>query len=146
LPAPSQVPSVPQPGAPVSAHWASGSWPDGTLLQVPALPDSAHDLQSPVQAVPQQTPCWQKPDAQSVAAPQAAPSGCRPQLPAVQTFPVVQSLLVPQAVRQLPEVPHTNGLHVCMLPGAQVPTPSQRPASVAVETAQVGGAHCSPAA
>jgi hypothetical protein len=52
---------VPQPLAPVSAHWFSGSAPAGTLVQVPALPVSAHDWQFPAQLDAQQTPCWQNP-------------------------------------------------------------------------------------
>ena len=74
-PAPSQVPSVPQLAAPVSAHWFSGSWRSGTLVQAPSLPGSAHDRQVPVQVVLQQTPCWQMPELQSSPTAQVPPSG-----------------------------------------------------------------------
>jgi hypothetical protein len=53
-PAPLQSPSVLQVAAPASAHWPSGSWPAGTLVQVPSEPAIAHDWQVPAQAVPQQ--------------------------------------------------------------------------------------------
>jgi len=74
--------------------------------QVPPVPDSAQDMQVLRQAVWQHTPCSQKPLAHSVAAAQAPPRGFFPQLPAVHTFPVVQSVLAPQVPRQL-EPPHT---------------------------------------
>ena len=53
-PAPLQKPLLPQLAAPASVHWLSGSWPAGTLVQVPMLLGSAHDWQAPVQAVLQQ--------------------------------------------------------------------------------------------
>ena len=65
------------------------------------MPVSAHDMQLAVQAVRQQTPCAQNPLLHSVPAPQAAPSGFRPQLDDVQTLPVVQSVDVVQDARQL---------------------------------------------
>jgi hypothetical protein len=68
---------------------------------VPPVPVSAHDMQLSVQAVRQQTPCAQKPLLHSAPAPQAAPSGLRPQLDEVQTLPVVQSADVVQDARQL---------------------------------------------
>jgi hypothetical protein len=44
------------------------------LEQVPSVgPGSAHDLQVPPQALPQHTPCSQKPDAHSGAVVQATP-------------------------------------------------------------------------
>jgi len=95
------VPSVPQLEVPWSLHWFSGSCPAGTVEQVPPVPVSAHDMQLAVQAVRQQTPCAQNPLLHSVPAPQAAPSGFRPQLDDVQTLPVVQSVDVVQDARQL---------------------------------------------
>jgi hypothetical protein len=103
---PSQLPSVPQLPAPWSVHWFSGSCPAGTVEQVPPVPDSAHDMQLPRQAVWQQTPCSQKPLPQSAAAPHALPSGRLPQLPLVQTLPVVQSLEPVHEARHPPVVPH----------------------------------------
>ena len=93
---------MPQPAAPWSAHWFSGSYPAGTVEQVPPVPVSEHDMQVPVQAVWQQTPCAQMPLAQSVPAMHAAPSGFLPQLPPVQTFPAEQSAFVLQVALQLP--------------------------------------------
>jgi hypothetical protein len=97
---------VPQLAAPWSLHWFSGSCPAGTVEQVPPVPESAHDMQLPRQAVWQQTPCSQKALAHSLAAPHALPRGLRPQLLAVQTLPAVQSAPVEQVARQL-EPPHT---------------------------------------
>jgi hypothetical protein len=131
-PLPSHVPSVPQLAAPWSLHWFSGSWPAGTVEQVPPVPVSAHDMQLPAHAVLQQTPCAQKPLLHSGPAAQAAPSGLRPQLDAVQTLPVVQSALVEQLAWQLPPL-QRYGMHDCDAPGMQLPTPSHRPASVSVE-------------
>jgi len=68
---------------------------------VPPVPVSAHDMQFPVHAVRQQTPCAQNPLLHSLPAVQTAPSGFRPQLDAVQTLPVVHSALVVQLARQL---------------------------------------------
>src|SRR5215831_6338717 len=144
-PLPLQKPSVPQLAAPLSVHWLSGSWPAGTVEQVPPVPDSAHDMQVPRQVVWQQTPCSQNPLAHSVAAAQAPPSGFLPQLCAVQTLPTVQSLPVAQVARQLVP-PHTYGAQDWVAPAAQFPAPSQRPASVAVDPVQVGEAQAKPGA
>src|SRR6185369_13066517 len=145
LPIPSQLPSVPQPAAPVSVHWFSGSCPAGTVEQVPPVPESAHDMHVPRQAVWQQTPCSQKLLAHSAAAPHAAPGGFLPQLPPLHTLPAVQSLEPVQLARQLP-VPHMYGEQDCVVPDEQLPAPSQRPASVAVDPVQVGAAQTFPGA
>jgi hypothetical protein len=76
--------------APASAHWASGSWLAGTLVQVPALFVSAHDWQVPVQLEAQQTPCWQSPDAQSPAPAQVVPSAPPAQWPGTQQIVPLQ--------------------------------------------------------
>ena len=104
-PPPSQVPSVPQVEAPLSAHWPSGSTPAGTSVQVPAVPAIPQDRQAPEQAVRQQVPCSQKPLEHSVAPAQVAPLGFLPQLPPVQTLGATQSLSVVQVTRQAPEAP-----------------------------------------
>ena len=67
-PAPLHDPSVPQVAAPESAHWFSGSVLAGMAVQTPRVPSSAHDMQMPVQAPAQQTPCWQEPEAHSAPA------------------------------------------------------------------------------
>jgi len=100
------VPSVPQLEVPWSLHWFSGSCPAGTVEQVPPVPVSAHDMQFPVHAVRQQTPCAQNPLLHSLPAVQAPPSGLRPQLDAVQTLPEVQSADVVQLAWHMPP-PHT---------------------------------------
>jgi hypothetical protein len=61
---------------------------------VPTLPVRAHDWQVPVQAVAQQKPWAQKPELHSAPAPHAAPMGFLPQLPPMQVFGEVQSLLL----------------------------------------------------
>jgi hypothetical protein len=107
LPLPSQNPSVPQVEAPLSAHWPSGSCPDGTSVQVPALPGTAHDLHVPLHVVAQHAPCWQMPLLQSSGPAHAPPSGRLPQLPLLQEFGDVQSASAVQAGRHLPSPPHT---------------------------------------
>lgn len=121
---------MPQVAPVASAHCCSGSWPAGTLVQIPALPLSAQDLQSPSQAVMQQVPCAQKPELQSLSAEQPPPIGFLPQLPAVQVFPVVQSALVAQLCLHCPAVPQRYGAHDWAGVPTQVPLPSQRPAKV----------------
>jgi hypothetical protein len=104
-PAPLQDPSVPQLEEPASAHWFSGSMLAGTAVQTPRLPARAHDVQIPVQAPAQQTPCWHDPEAHSVPAAQSAPFTFLPQIVPLQTLPPEQSALVAHAVRQVPAVP-----------------------------------------
>lgn len=104
---------MPQVAAPASAHWASGSWPAGTLVQAPALPASAHDWQTPVQAEAQQTPCWQAPEAQSPGPVHVVPSAPPAQLPGTQQMVPLQvalpaqSAFVAQLVLQAPLPPQT---------------------------------------
>ena len=83
-PPPSQNPSVPQLAAPWSAHRES-TLPLAVLLHTPSDAVSAHDLQIPVQAVSQQTPCSQKFDRHSSFFVQSAPLGLRPQDPFTHT-------------------------------------------------------------
>jgi hypothetical protein len=130
----------------MSVHWFRGSWPAGTFVQAPALPATAHERHSPVQAVPQHTPCWQKPEAHSEPAVQVAAGGLRPQLELVQTLPAVQSALVPQVTRQAPVVSQTYGEQGCDIPGVQCACPSQRPPCVRVEPMQVCMLHAVPEA
>ena len=114
-------------------------------MQVPALPVSAHDRHVPAQAVAQQTPWAQKPELQSVPAPQVAPTGLRPQLPLVQVREGPQSASVWQAVWQVASSPQVNGAHEWLCPVAHVPRPSQRPAEVSVWPAQLGAWQVTPA-
>jgi hypothetical protein len=87
-----QKPSLPQVAAVAAGHCVVGlgACPAATALQVPSLPGSAHDMQVPVQLDAQQTPCWQKPDAQSAVAVQVAPSGLSAQLAALQQIVPLQ--------------------------------------------------------
>ena len=110
-PAPSQVPSVPQLGAPLSVHWFSGSAPTATKVQVPAVPASAQERQVPVQLELQQTPCWQRPEAHSTPPVQVVPSGFFVHWPALQMLGAVQSALLAQVVAQVPLGPHAKGAH-----------------------------------
>lgn len=122
---PSQLPSVPQPAAPLSVHWLSGSAPTGTNVQVPALPDSAHDRHVPVQLELQHTPCWQRPDAHSVPPAQVVPSGFFVHWPALQMLGAMQSLSVAQVVRHVPLGLQLNAPHEIAPAAAQVPDPLQ---------------------
>jgi len=99
-------PSVPQPSAPESAHWFSGSVLAAIAVQTPRLAASAHDMQMFVHGPAQQTPCWHDPEAHSVLAAQSAPITFLPQIVPLQTLPLEQSALVVHAVLQLPVVPH----------------------------------------
>ena len=101
MPLPSQVPSVPQVAAVASVQAASGSVPAGMFVQVPRVPVSAHDAQVPEQVEAQQTPCWQRPEAQAPAAVQVWPSGASVQVPALQMLGDVQSPSTVQAILQI---------------------------------------------
>jgi len=67
--------------------WAGSGLFTGTLVQVPIVPDSAHDRHALAQAVAQQTPCAQLPDMHSPPAEQNAPGGFRPQELPTHTLP-----------------------------------------------------------
>ena len=124
-PVPSQVPSVPQVDAPLSAHWFSGSAPTAANVQVPAVPASAHDRQVPVQLELQQTPCWHRPEAHSVAPVHVVPSGFFVHWPALQMLGAMQSALVAQVVRQVPLGPQLYAPHEIGVATWQVPVPLQ---------------------
>jgi hypothetical protein len=75
-PAPSQVPSWPHEPAVATAQpgWPAGEVPPaGTFMHDPGLPETSQDWHRSVQAVAQQTPSAQIPEAQSVPAPHASP-------------------------------------------------------------------------
>jgi hypothetical protein len=133
-PAPLQVPSKPQVEALLAAHWVAGvgACPSGTGVQVPTLLVSAHDMQVPVQALLQQTPCAQKFDAHAEPEVQGAPGGSLPQLLLVQELGETQSAFVEQVVLQA-VVPHWKGSHIAVVAARQLPAPSQVCACVSVE-------------
>jgi hypothetical protein len=56
----------------------------GTGEQVPALPETAQDMQLFPHALLQQTPCWQKPEAHSEADEQEVPGVFKVQTPVLQ--------------------------------------------------------------
>ncbi len=125
---------MPQVVAAVIAHWVAGdgAWPDAMGEQVPIVPVSAHDMQVPAQALLQQTPWAQNPDAQAVPAVHAAPGGSLPQLLLVQELGETQSVFAEQVTLQAP-VPHSNGSHMTVVAARQVPAPSQVRAWVSVD-------------
>jgi hypothetical protein len=96
---------------------------------------SAQDMQVAVQALLQQTPCAQKPDAHAEAAVHSAPGGSLPQLLLTQELGETQSVLAEQVVLQAP-VPHSKGSHMTVVAARQVPAPSQVRAWVNVEPVQ----------
>ena len=105
-------------------------------MHCPSLPAIAHDRHVPSQALAQQTPVTQKPDAQSLAPLHAAPGGFGPQLPLTHAAPPTQSALLVHSARQ----PSPAALHmyapqesVAAVPHA--PAPSQRAAWLTVESA-----------
>lgn len=128
------MPSRPQVEALLAAHWVAGvgAWPSGTGVQVPMLLVSAQDMQVPLQAVLQQTPCAQKLEAHAEPVVQGAPGGSLPQLLLVQELGETQSAFVEQVVLQAP-VPHWNGSHMTVVAARQTPAPSQVCACVSVE-------------
>ncbi len=95
LPVPSHLPLVPQDAAPLSWQAPRGSTLSAaTIKQWPGEVASAQYEQVPVQALSQQTPSTQNPEAHSVEPPQVKPSGFGPQVPFWQMVPVSQSLSV----------------------------------------------------
>ena len=97
---------MPQLGAPLSAHWSSGSSPSATSAHVPAVPTMLHERQAPAQPLRQHAPCSQNSLAHSVGDPQLWPLAFLPQLVPLQTLGATHSLSAEQLVRQLPPVPH----------------------------------------
>jgi hypothetical protein len=98
--------------------------PEATGAHVPSAEASAQDMQLPMQAVRQQTPCEQKPVAHSVPSPQVAPGDLRPHDPPAHTDGAWQSasaLHVPLHAA----TPHLYGAHEVDVGFTQVPAPSQ---------------------
>jgi hypothetical protein len=144
-PEPSQKPSVMQPAAPASVHWFKGSCPAGTLVHVPMLPLSAHDLQFELQAVAQQTPWAHTPLVHSLPAAQAVPFVFFVHTPPLQMLGLLQSALVVHEVLHA-LVPHTNGSQLEVLAAWQVPVPLQVRVEDSVTPVQLAAAHCVPEA
>jgi hypothetical protein len=127
-PAPSHFLLVPQEAAPWSVQilWGSSA-PATTAVQWPREDSSEQLLHGLVQASAQQTPSTQKLLMHSAAPPQGWPRPLRPQLPAMQTLPMLQSSSPAQTPRQAPAAHRYGGQS--WMPGLrQVPRPSQVPA------------------
>jgi hypothetical protein len=104
---PSHLPVWPQVDAGAAVHIPRGSTaPGGTGWHDPALPATLQAWQEPHAICAQQTPSTQKPLAHSGPAPQPAPTGLSPQLPAAQTFGLMQSVLPAQVVLHALAAPH----------------------------------------
>lgn len=101
LPEPLHVPSLPQLPTPSSWQVPLGSAPPvGTAAQTPFVAGSAHEKQTPLHAVLQQTPCAQTPLEHSMACVHTAPFGFVPHEFAVHTFGDQHSALPPHASAQ----------------------------------------------
>jgi len=121
-PIPSQTPDCPQldAGLGVQIPWGSAA-PKVAAPQIPARPACAQLTQGPVQAMLQQTPSAQKPEAHCDPATQIAPSGFGPQLPFTH-FELTQSLSETQVAAQEPVVgSQLNGAQMMVGPAVQVP-------------------------
>ena len=137
-PAPSQVPSSPQLVGAEALQSLRTSVPETAGVQCPTVP-------TPLQ-FSQQTPSTQNPLWQSPFPVQAMPfAWTATQWPPEQKLPAVQSMLLVQALRQVP-APHMYAPHDVLLPARQVPAPSQVRAEVSVEPEQVSGPQVVPAA
>lgn len=106
-PAPSQKPSSPQVAAPLSAHCPRGSIPAGMIEQVPIVPASPQERQTPLHSAPQHVPCSQKPELHSAAAVHAPPRGFLPQLVAMHVCGFTHSSSFEHTVWQTPLAPQT---------------------------------------
>jgi len=101
------------------------------LLHTPSDAVSAHDLQTPVQAVSQQTPCSQKLDRHSSFFVQSAPFGLRPQDPFWHTAGAWHWLsFVHDALHASMVGPHANGKHAVVGGVTHAPLPSQEDSGV----------------
>jgi hypothetical protein len=112
----------------VVAHCAAtvGATPAGICEQVPRLPVSEQDMQVPVQALAQHTPCWQNPELHSPAAAQVFPSGFLVQRLLMQKYEVAQSASAVQVVlHTMLVVSHWYSLHDEVVAAEHVPVPVQ---------------------
>ncbi len=125
-PRPSQTPVTPHVEGSVRAQIARGSArPAATDEQVPARSLWLQLTQAPVQALLQQTPSTQKPDAHWLASVQLVPVICLPQLPLRHLIPGAQSPSDAQRVTQaLAAVSQPNGAQIFTAPATQLPAPS----------------------
>lgn len=125
-PIPSQTPDCPQLDAGLRAQIPRGSAaPSVVGPQVPSRPACAQLTQGPVQAMLQQTPSAQNPEAHCAPVLQTAPVDLGPQLPFTH-FEPTQSLSEAQVATQVPVfASQLNGAQMTVGPAVQVPRPSQ---------------------
>ena len=121
-PAPSHRPLVPQEAGPWSTQAGLGV-PGRAGTQRPSASGLVQVIQVPRQALSQQMPSTQLPEAQSAPAAQAWPLPRGPQVPPTQAVPGAHWSLVVQVVAQLSPT-HMDGAHGIATPATQVPTPS----------------------
>ena len=119
--------------------------PFATLLHEPRDAVSAQDLQMPVHADSQQTPCSQKLERHSSFLRQTAPFGLRPQDPFMQTAGDWHLLSAVHDGRHA-SVPQVNGKQAFAAGVTHVPAPSQVDSGVAcwVADGQVAARHAVP--
>jgi hypothetical protein len=99
-----------------------------------------------VQVVPQQRPWAQFSEKHSSLAPQVAPTGFLPQLPATQLLGATQSSLDVQVVRQVfPSGAHWNGVQGSVVAPEHPPAESQVPVVVRMYPTHASSAHTTPA-
>ena len=112
------------------------------MLHVPRDAVSAHDLQTPVHADSQQTPCSQKLERHSSFLRQTAPFGLRPQDPFMHTAGDWHWLSAVHDGRQAP-APQVNGKQAFAAGVTQVPAPLQVDRGVAcwVDAGHVAALH-----
>jgi hypothetical protein len=134
------VPQVPGRSTQV---WAGSGLSAGTFVQTPMVPDSAHDLQALAQAVAQQTPCAQFPDAHSARSEQNAPGGFNPQELPTQTLPGAQLASTAQAPKHLLPL-QANGTQEMSSGATQVPVALQVDSGVYLLFSQRSGAQTVP--
>jgi hypothetical protein len=152
-PAPLQVPSVPQPrAAVVGQRLRRSGCPRGMSEQVPSFvgPGRAHDLHVPVHALPQHTPCSQKPEAHSGGLAQLTPMPFNTHALPLQIAGATHSLgvvlgaqLVLHATPPLSQVNRPGQAAVVEV--WQVPAPSQNRGKVSDAPVQDPDTHWVPA-
>lgn len=148
VPNPSHTPVVPQVMAACWVHRGC-PLPADTGEQVPRKPTRLHDRHAPPQAVLQQTPSAQWPEAHSTSPfGQSAPFIFLPQLPAEHLRPLTHSASLMQVPKQLfgvVAVLHEKGAQMVAAASLQEPAPSQAKLFVTASPSHVPGMQIDPA-
>ena len=137
------LPFVAQVPVMLTQVWAGSGLFTGTLVQVPIVPDSAHDRHALAQAVAQQTPCAQLPDMHSARSEQNAPGGFRPHELPTHTLPGEQFASRAHAPKHLLPL-QAYGTHEMSLGATHVPVALQVDSGVYLLLAQRSGAQTVP--